>query len=822
MYGCRENNLKNIDIVIPYSKVTVLTGVSGSGKSTIAYDTLFSEGKRRYIESLGVNESYFLSKTKKPSADLIIGVPPTISLEQNKYIRNPRSTVGTISQINPYLQLLFSTCGALICASCQQNNKSTIVIANKTSCMVCGKKINSFSPSMFSVNSPSGMCFDCEGSGEIMDFDETLIWPDQNLSVGEKGLKLGGPTPGTTKYIFFNSFLKQFGVSIDTPIKNFTNDVKVALLFGVKKSKKFKLEFPGIINEYKKIFKTTKSIKMHTEIQKCMTKAICSTCKGTGLNEKSLAVKINQKNIIEFQKLTISKLKQELCSLVFNDYRDEVFSNIKSKIIETLEILNDLGLGYLTLERKIITLSGGEMQRTRLAAQISSQISGIVYILDEPSIGMHHCDTYKLINTIDKLKHIGNGNTIVLVEHDLNIIKNADYVFDIGPGAGKLGGKIVAHGTPKEIEKNKDSITGKYLSGECIASTPNYSKKYNLNQKHIEIIGAKANNLKNISLRIPLNCLVGITGVSGSGKSSLVCDSFCDVLKLKEYAQTNHITKEIVGYDLINRIIMSDQSPIGKSSRSNPATYSGAYPLIRDIFAKTDTAKKNGFDQGYFSFNSEKGHCKECKGKGYIEVDMSFMNGLKLPCDSCSGQRFLKKILDIDYMGKNINDILNMTVVEGLLFFENYNKITKKLKPIVDVGLGYLQLGQKTSTLSGGESQRLKLAKELTKKKVNNTLFIFDEPSTGLHFEDIIGLLGIFKKLISQGNSIILIEHNLDIIATCDYLIDLGPNGGEEGGEIVGIGTPLEISNFKTLTGKALAEYYNNISESVKKFEKNL
>lgn len=810
LYGCRENNLKNVDLIIPYSKLTVFTGVSGSGKSSIAFNTLFAEGKRRYIESLGVSESYFLSKVKKPDADLIVGVPPTISLEQNKYIRNPRSSVGTISQINPYLQLLFSTCGSYNCESCLDNNQKAIIIANKHFCPCCGRNVGSFSASMFSVNSPSGMCHACEGTGIILDFDETLIWPNQNLSISENGLKLGGPSRGTTKYQFFDSFLRQFGVTIETPIKDFPNELKVALLFGVKKTKKFKLGFPGIINEYQKIYKTTKSIKMHENIKKYMVKNVCDACNGTGLNESALKVLINNYNIVSLQSLSLNEFSKELRILSFNDYRDKVAPNIIDKITNTLDILIDLGLGYLTLNRKIVTLSGGEMQRIRLAAQISSQISGVVYILDEPSIGMHQRDIQKLIKTIKKLNRIGNRNTIVLVEHDRDLINESDYIFDIGPGAGNLGGEIIASGSPQEIKLNENSITGKYLSGKSKISTPNYSNKFEF-CNYIEIIGANANNLKDISLKIPINVLVGITGVSGSGKTSLICDSFHDVVIRKQYGNTNNITKQINGLNLVNRIVFTDQSPIGKSSRSAPVTYCGAYPLIRDLFAKTQSAQKLRYDQSYFSFNSKKGCCKECGGKGYLDFDMTFMEGLKLPCDFCLNKRFIREVLEIKYEGKNIDDILNMTVDEAVAFFNNEEGLVRKLNPIIDVGLGYLKLGQQTSTLSGGEAQRLKLAKELSKKRIDNTMFIFDEPTTGLHFQDISKLLDVFKKLLNKGNSIVLIEHNIDVIVACDYVIDLGPDGGEKGGEIVGAGTPLEISRFETHTGRALSDHFNRL-----------
>jgi excinuclease ABC subunit A len=811
MCGCRENNLKNIDIVIPYSKIIVFTGLSGSGKSSIAYDTLFAEGKRRYIEAIGVHESYFLSKIKKPEADLILGVPPAIALEQNKYIRNPRSTVGTISQINPFIQLLFATCGMIKCESCQKKGKISFIHVNKNRCPICNKTIPSMTPSMFSVNSPNGMCYECGGTGEIVEFDETLIWPNQELSISEGGLKLGGPTKGTTKYKFFNSFLNQFRCTVETPIKEFSNELKVALLYGVKKSKKFKVEFPGIIHSFEKIHKQTKSIDLHDEIESYMVRNVCDVCNGTGLNPKSLAVSINNQDIIDMMSMSIFSLRETLSSLRFEDYRDEIYSQIKKKVVDTLQILINLGVGYLSLSRKVNTLSGGEMQRIRLGAQISSQISGVVYILDEPSIGMHHCDIYRLINTIKQLKDIGNKNTIVLVEHDLSIMKEADYIFEIGPGAGNLGGKIIAQGTPSEIVNNSKSLTAKYIAGRAIAATPNLKKHHDF-VDHIEIDNANAHNLKNVHVKIPLHSLIGITGVSGSGKSSLIFDSFYNIINPQKGSKKTDITTQIKGIKKVDRIVASDQSPIGKSSRSNPATYSKSYSLIRNLFAKTSDAKKKKYDQSHFSFNSEKGRCEECKGKGYIQVEMSFMPELYIPCENCGRKRFKKEILNVQYSGKNISEILDMTIDEALEFFEDQKQITAKLLPISEVGLGYVRLGQETATLSGGESQRLKLASELTNGKTNNTLFIFDEPSTGLHFEDIKRLLGVFKKLLSQGNSIILIEHNLDIVASCDYIIDIGPGAGERGGRVVGVGTPFEISEFETPTGIALCQFFEEIT----------
>ena len=785
LLGCRENNLKNIDITIPYGKIVTFIGVSGSGKSTIAFDTLYAEGKRRYIESLGVNESFFLSKVKKPDADHFIGLPPTIALEQNRFIRNPRSSVGTISQAVYYVQLLFASCA-----------DSAVGTKNKVQ----------LTPSMFNSNSPSGMCMECGGAGELLEFDETLIWPNQDLSLAKGGLKLGGATPGTTKFSFMNSFLEQFGCNVDTPVKYYPNELKVALLFGQKKNKKFKVEYPGIIPTYEKTYKTTKSLDVREDLEKYMSKQPCSCCQGTGYNPNSLQYRIDGKSIADFMQMSIQSMYDFLQNFLFDDFRREIFDQVAAKLKTILKNCIDLGVGYLSLDRKATTLSGGEMQRLRMVAQISSQISGVVYVLDEPSSGMHASDIARLFSAIQQLNTVGNKNTIVLVEHTRSLINSSDYIFEIGPGAGKAGGYVVAQGTPAEIIGNKKSISGDYLSLRKLPGEINIATNTQFDES-IKIIGANAHNLKNIDVEVPLHKLVCVTGVSGSGKTSLVFDSFYQTAQYKR----NINLSDIKGLDKVNRVILCDQSPIGGSSRSCPATFSEAFEHIRKLFANTPEAKKAKLNEKYFSFNSKEGRCEKCSGEGVIKINMGFMPEMSVVCDDCNGKRYQEKVLNILYKGLNIYDVLELTVSEALEFFKETKPIYDRLEAINRVGLGYIKLGQHTNTLSGGESQRLKLAYELQKVHSNNTLIIFDEPSKGLHFEDVKRLLLVMKELVANGVTILAVEHNLDVIASADYVIDIGPYGGEAGGTVCGQGTPLQISKLDSPTGKELKKMFSTI-----------
>lgn len=784
MFGCRENNLKNVDVVIPYSKIVCFIGVSGSGKSTLVFDTLYAEGKRRYIESLGVSEAYYMSKIKKPDADYFIGLPPAIALTQSGTNRNPRSSVGTISQASYYLQVLFSSCGI------DTDNMH-----------------REMTPSMFNLNSPHGVCIECDGTGEILDFDELLIWPDQELSVAEGGLKLGGAKKGTTKYKFLDSFLKQYGCDVNTPIKCFSNELKVALLFGQKKNKKFKIEFPGIINDSEKIYKTTKSMDVRKDLERFMKRSVCSCCGGTGYNPDILDVKIGQKNIVSYMDMSIEELVNFWDNYSFLDDRDIIWNQIKKKFLKILHQCVDLGIGYLALSRKATTLSGGELQRLKIVSQISSEISGVVYVLDEPSVGLHASDIDKVLKAIRELHDVGNKNTIVLVEHTAKMIIAADYIYELGPGAGENGGEIIAKGTVEDVCHDSKSISGKYLEGICVAGEPNENFSYRLK----DVIGLRhvtANNLRNISVDIPLGGMVCITGVSGSGKTSLIFDAFFQSM----YYKRNIGLENIEGREKIKNIVLCDQSSIGKSSRSCPITYLDIYTSIRRLFAKEELAKKRKFKESLFSFNVDGGRCEKCKGEGVLKVNMGFLPEMEVICDVCGGKKFKENILEVKYKGLSIYEVLELSVVQAKDFFVNEKNIIIKLEAMEKVGLGYLKLGQSTSTLSGGESQRLKLAAEIAKTNAKGTLLIFDEPTKGLHFEDVKRLLNVMKELVKVGNTLWIIEHNLDIIASSDYVIDIGPGAGRFGGNIVGKGTPRELAQLNTPTGKELMKYYKRYS----------
>lgn len=780
MLGCRENNLKNINVSIPYSKIVSFIGVSGSGKSTVVFDTLYAEGKRRYIESLGVNESYFLSKVKRPQADLFVGIPPAVALSQNTSARNPRSSVGSISQISYYLQLLFSSCG---------DNPRQLDL----------------SPSMFNLNSPNGVCEECGGSGTIQEFDETLIWPDQRLSMQEGGILLSGAKPGSTKMNFYNSFLQQYGFDINTPIMHYSNEVKVALLFGQKKNRKYKVEFPGIITENERLYKTTQSLSTKEKIESFMVKHCCEHCGGTGYNPQVLDVTIKGKNIVQYMNLSLSELLESLKELEFHDYRDDIFSQIKGKFFRNLQMCIDLGVGYLSLARKATTLSGGELQRLKLISQISSEISGIVYVLDEPSSGLHMSDIDKILLAIKRLNQVGNHNTIVMVEHIAKMINASDYIVEMGPAAGENGGQIIAEGTRDELWNNPDSLSGKYLSGKCHAGIPNYQLDFS-GSDSVYIENATMNNLKNVSVAIPLKSMVCITGVSGSGKTSLIFDSFYQSIRNNR----NIGLKQIKNREKIKNIILCDQSPIGKSSRSCPATYMDFWKNIRLLFANQTLAKELKLKDSHFAFNTKGGRCEKCKGEGTLKVDMGFLPEMTVICDKCDGKRFNPTVLSVKFKGLSIYDVLELSIDQAAEYFKDSKQIMTKLAALQKVGLGYIKLGQSTASLSGGECQRLKLACEIAKTKTAGTMVIFDEPTKGLHFEDVKVLISVMKELVHRGNSVIIVEHNLDVIVSSDYVIDLGPEGGKNGGQIICEGTPYALSKFNTPTGRVLNEYYSN------------
>ena len=779
IYGCRENNLKNIDIKIPYSKIVCFIGVSGSGKSTIVFDTLYAEGKRRYIESLGVNEAYYLSKIKRPEADCFVGIPPAIALAQNVASRNPRSSVGSISQIGYYLQVLFSSCG---------ENPNKIVLR----------------PSMFNINSPNGCCEECGGEGVIQSFDETLIWPDQNLSVFEGGLKLSGAQPGTAKMNFYNSFLKQFGFDINTPIKDLSNEAKVALLFGQKKNKKFRVEFPGIIVENEQLLRTTKSLATKEKIESFMSKTVCNKCRGSGYNSNVFSIKVAGKTIVDCMNMSIEELYDFFSNFEFADYKKRIVEQFKEPFLKSLKLCIDLGVGYLNLSRRATTLSGGELQRLKLVSQISSEISGVVYVLDEPSSGLHMSDIRKIIFAIKKLNSIGSSNTIVLVEHTAQIINASDYIFEIGPGAGANGGNIIFEGTVQEIWNSPSSLSGNYLSGREVAGNPNYQLRYPYSRSLI-LKNINIHNINNISVEIPLCSMVCITGVSGSGKTSLVFGALYQSIHEKKSIGVDTIDN----VEQIKSVILCDQTPIGKSTRSCPATYLDIWEQIRKIFADQPMAQKNQISDAMFSFNAGDGRCPKCKGEGILNVEMGFLPAMTVICDECEGKRFKKEVLAVKFKGLSISDVLELSVDEALSIFNDYCGIKTKLVAMQEVGLGYVKLGQSTASLSGGENQRLKLANEISKTNSKDALIIFDEPTKGLHFLDVKKLISVIRKIVNKGNSVIIVEHNLDVISSCDYIIDMGPGGGIHGGKVVGTGTPMEISQMSTLTGMGLKEYYS-------------
>ncbi len=938
--GAREHNLKNISLEIPRNKLIVLTGLSGSGKSTLAFDTIYAEGQRRYVDSLSSYARQFIGVLNKPDIDSIEGLSPAISIEQKTTSKNPRSTVGTITEIYDYLRLLFARIGKIYCPKCNEllkpqtqeiilrqimegENKKIIILApivrgmkgfhdkifddlqkegfirvridgkiyrideldekikleryekhwieavidnievneenrqrisdgieqalkkgNGTIIILdpkeekkdakeisrgTGEKIYStfgacpnhpeiifeeLEPRMFSFNSPFGACPNCLGLGEKVQISPDLVIPDKNKSIMAGALAVYGKMDLKWRGQQLAAVGKKYGFDLFTPIKDFTKEQMDALLYGTneplvakwKDGSNMRMEngWEGVINQTMRLYSQTESDYMKEKYEKFMISIPCNVCNGKRLKEKILAVRICEKSIIDLSDLSIEKAIQFFNSLDLSlSEKEKIISKqITKEIKERLGFLQNVGLGYLTISRSAKTLSGGEAQRIRLATQIGSNLMGVLYILDEPSIGLHQKDNKKLINTLHRLRDI--GNTLIVVEHDEDTIREANYIIDIGPGAGELGGYICAEGKLEDIINNEKSITGKYLKGELKIETP---KKRRIPKGFIELLGANENNLKNIDVSFPTGILCAITGVSGSGKSTLMNETLVNALKKKfgysiskegKYAKID-IPKEC------NDVIVIDQEPIGRTPRSNPATYTKLFDDIREIFSNTLEGKKRGYNSGRFSFNTIGGRCEECKGDGVIKIEMNFLSDVYVECEECKGKRYNKETLEITYKGKTIADILNMTVSDALVLFENHSSIKRKLQTLNDVGLGYIKLGQSATTLSGGESQRIKLTRELSKFKKPGTVYILDEPTTGLHFEDVRKLLVVLNRLVDKGNSIYVIEHNLDVIKSCDYVIDLGPEGGEKGGLIIAQGTPEDIANAKeSYTGEFL------------------
>lgn len=933
--GAREHNLKNVNIELPRNKLIVFTGLSGSGKSSLAFDTIYAEGQRRYVESLSAYARQFLEQIQKPDIDSIEGLSPAISIDQKSSSRNPRSTVGTVTEIYDYLRLLFTHVGIPHCPQCGRKiEKQTVeqivdqifkhkegtrlqilspivrgrkgeykellsdtqkdgfvrvridkkiyeiqdvpkldkkkkhdieiivdrivlkesakkrlaesietalrfgsglalivfgegpstslrarkkakeeVFSEKFSCPYCGISLDEITPRIFSFNSPYGACPECTGLGEKLEFDPDLVIPNKNLTLSERAVVPWGET-ASFYMVKLEALGEKYGFDLHTPIKKLSNRQIKAILYGSDKPLKFKYtmqrgywehegEFEGVINNLKRRYLETKSDNMRYYLYRFMSSVSCPKCKGTRLKPESLAVNINKKSISEVTAMSVKDLLSFIKELKFTDREQHIAKGILKEINARLTFLDNVGLNYLSLDRQSSTLSGGEAQRTRLATQIGSGLVGVLYILDEPSIGLHQKDNRQLIHTLEKLRDL--GNTMIVVEHDEETMRSADFLVDIGPGAGIHGGHIVEAGSINKVISNKRSITGRYLSGKDCIPVPQKRREGNGNT--IEIKGAKHNNLKNIDVKFPLAKFIGVTGVSGSGKSSLVNDILYNGLAKKYYRTIDKEGKhdEILGSEHIDKIIIIDQSPIGRTPRSNAATYTGVFTHIRDLFVMTPEAKMRGYKSGRFSFNVKGGRCEACGGDGFNKIEMHFLPDVHVTCDVCKGKRYNRETLEVRYKGKNIFEILDSTVEEALHIFENIPQIQRKLQTLHDVGLDYIKLGQSAKTLSGGEAQRVKLATELSLRSTGRTLYLLDEPTTGLHFDDIKKLLNVLNRLVDTGNTVIVIEHNLDVIKTVDHIIDLGPEGGDLGGYILVEGTPEEVAkNKNSYTGKYL------------------
>ena len=944
--GAKEHNLKNINLEIPRDKLVVVTGLSGSGKSSLAFDTLYAEGQRRYVESLSSYARQFLGLMEKPDVESIEGLSPAISIDQKTTSRNPRSTVGTVTEIYDYIRLLYARVGTPYCPICgkkiekqsidqivdnvmkleqgtriqvlapvvrgrkgeytklfedlqkegfarvrvdgeiydladleeirlDKNKKHEIeivvdrlvikeeilgrltesievalkhadnlvvidVVGDKTvlyscnyACPDCGFSFPELSPRMFSFNNPYGACPKCSGIGYLMKMDEDLIIPDKDKTLYDGVKAFGSSTMkkgDTMARMYFESIGRHYGIDIkNKKIKDLPRKFLEKILYGTGDEeidfefssyagvRKFTTPFEGVLPTLERRHNETKSQGMRDFYELYMSELPCDECHGARLKKEILCIKIGGKNINEVTDMSIRKLQEFLRNIELTESQKIIADMILKEIDSRLQFLIDVGLEYLTLSRSAGTLSGGEAQRIRLATQIGSGLTGVLYILDEPSIGLHQRDNDKLIATLKKLRDL--GNTLLVVEHDEDTMYAADQIIDIGPGAGVHGGQVMAQGTAEEIKNIPNSITGDYLSGRKQIHVPSTRRKGN--KKCIEVVGATENNLKNISVKFPLGVFNCVTGVSGSGKSTLINEVLYKNLaqQLNGASEKPGKCKKIKGIENIDKIINIDQSPIGRSPRSNPATYTGAFDLIRDIFAGTNEAKIRGYEKGRFSFNVSGGRCESCNGDGVHKIEMHFLPDVYVPCEVCKGKRYNRETLEVKYKGKNIADVLDMTVEEALEFFENIPKIKQKIQTLYDVGLGYIKLGQPSTTLSGGEAQRVKLATELSKRATGKTLYILDEPTTGLHIADVHRLVDILQRLVDTGNTIIVIEHNLDLIKTCDHIIDLGPEGGDAGGEIVAVGTPEQIcKNERSYTGKFLKSKFPQKNTRLIKF----
>ena len=936
--GAREHNLKNVDVEIPRDKLVVFTGLSGSGKSSLAFDTIYAEGQRRYVESLSSYARQFLGQMEKPQVDYIEGLSPAISIDQKTTSKNPRSTVGTVTEIYDYLRLLYARIGIPHCPVCgreisrqtvddivdsvlelpegtriqvmapiargkkgqfvkelesakkdgyvrvrvdgiiydlsekielDKNKKHNIeIVVDRLvvkesirsrladsietatglsdgillvdvidgeeklysldyACPEHGVSIEELEPRMFSFNNPFGACPTCSGLSVFMKPDPNLIVPDKNLSLRQGAIKASGwnnADGGTIAQMYMEGIANKYDFTLDTPFKDIPADGVDAIMYGTKGEKlkltrrneygtgSYMTAFEGICNNIERRYKETTSDWSRAELEQCMSTVKCPECHGARLRKESLCVTVGGINIDEFANKSIVKAIEFLDSLTLTDREQMIAKLIVKEIKDRLTFLRSVGLGYLTLARSSASLSGGESQRIRLATQIGSSLVGVLYILDEPSIGLHQRDNEKLLNTLRNLRDI--GNTLIVVEHDEDTMRAADYIVDVGPGAGIHGGNIVCTGTAEDIMNCKESITGQYLSGRKKIPVP--AKRRKGNGKSLKIIGARENNLKNIDAEIPLGEFVCITGVSGSGKSSLINEILYKrlVTELNGAKKVAGAHTDILGIDNLDKVIAIDQSPIGRTPRSNPATYTGVFNDIRDLFASTAEAKARGYKANRFSFNVKGGRCEACQGDGIVKIEMHFLADIYVPCDVCKGARYNRETLEVKYKGKNIYDVLEMTVEEGLEFFSSIPKIKRKLQTLYDVGLGYVKIGQPATTLSGGEAQRVKLSTELSRRSTEKTVYILDEPTTGLHTADVHKLIEVLHRLVDNGNSVIVIEHNLDVIKTADWILDLGPEGGDEGGEIIAQGTPEQVAATEgSYTGQYLKKLLNDTEE---------
>jgi excinuclease ABC subunit A len=802
--GARVNNLKNINIDIPRGKLVVITGLSGSGKSSLAFDTIYAEGQRRYVESLSSYARQFVGVMNKPDLDFIDGLSPAISIDQRSVSSNVRSTVGTVSEIYDFLRLLYAKIGTPFCPKCGLKLKKNLKKEKDAPAYICPSgdfSLTELEPSHFSFNSSHGACPDCSGLGNCPEVSGELVL-NENLSLAEGAIRPLGINALSNPNSFFAPFAKELKDSkLDflKTVKSFTSAEKKFLLDGDH-------NFLGLKKILLDRYQDTRSSFIKQEIEKCLIISPCASCLGKRLNRESLAVKIDGFSIADLSSPAILELKKIILKIEMSLKNGALLiaSPIIKEIVSRLDLLDKVGLSYLSVGRPSGTLSGGEAQRMRLATQIGSGLTEVIYVLDEPSIGLHQRDNDRLIETLKKLRDL--GNTVIVVEHDEATMLAADHLIDVGPGAGILGGKIIFEGSPNKIKNCRASLTGDYLSGRKKISSKKIYRQGN--GKSIKIIGATEHNLKNINVEIPLGKLVAITGVSGSGKSTLITDILANALNRKFYRAKlepgRH--KEIKGLENIDKVIDIDQSPIGRTPRSNPATYTGVFTYIRDLFANLPEAKAKGFNAGHFSFNVVGGRCEHCEGDGVIKVEMQFMSDIYVTCDACQGKRYQKKVLDIRYQGKNIYEFLEMTVSESRPYFKDIAPLYEKLSVLERVGLGYLKLGQSATTLSGGEAQRVKLATELSRRSTGKTLYILDEPTTGLHFADIDRLLLVINQLVDAGNTVLVIEHNLEVIKSSDWVIDLGPEGGDLGGDLVGVGTPDDLKKIKSsYTGKYLS-----------------